>query len=300
MTTCHDMQRKFLDHDWDQAALRDAAAIAAHLEQCGECRTAIAEFEQLRGLLRVPSRAPEPPAAAALRPEFLRQVRRLKAAERVARWAMMALGLGLGIFCSTLHFYLLHPSLLAAAPRPVAAGPAPSSATGLADSPRVAPWTGADIRREVQLFENVSETFDGCTSWVAVGDRGSDLGLMPAPAGKPGKLLLLRLAMSQGQAEKSRTDLVIVPGQGADLDVPFGAGQVLHYNIAAPGSKDRRLSLWAEVRSRPDNGETLAALATSLKPVSGQVFSAGRLVTAAGSYNLDVSFDENDRAQTKP
>ena len=152
----------------------------------------------------------------------------------------------------------------------------------------------------MQLFDNISETFDGRASWVAVGDRGSELGLMPASTSKQGKLLLLRLAMSQGQQERSRTDLVIVPGQGANLDVPLGAGQVLHYNIAAPGGKDRRLSLWAEVRSRRDDGETLAALATSLQPVSGQVFSAGRLVTAAGSYNLEVSFDEKDRTQAMP
>ncbi|MGO8690203.1 MAG: anti-sigma factor family protein [Thermoguttaceae bacterium] len=297
MTTCNDIQRKFLDHDWDQAALHDAAAILSHLEQCGECRMAVGQFEQLRSLLRIPGPVPEPPAAVAVQPELLRRVGRLKAVERVAWGTATAVSLALGILVAGIQAYLLHGPLVAAAPpKPAAVNSAPASTGSLAATP----WTGADIKREVQLFDNVSETFDGRASWVAVGDRGSELGLMPASAGKQGKLLLLRLAMSQGQREQSRTDLVIVPGQGANLDVPLGAGQVLHYNIAAPGGKDRRLSLWAEVRSRRDDGETLAALATSLKPVSGQVFSAGRLVTAAGSYNLEVSFDEKDRTQAMP
>ena len=47
MTKCNEIQQKFLDRDWDQAALDDAAAILRHLEQCEECRTAIGEFEQL-------------------------------------------------------------------------------------------------------------------------------------------------------------------------------------------------------------------------------------------------------------
>ena len=295
MTTCNAIQQKFLDRDWDQAALDDAAAILRHLEQCEECRTAIGQFEQLRGLLRISPPAPEPPAPLAMRPEFLRRIGRLKTAERVARWAMMAVSLALGILFATLNFYLLHP-------RPQTASPAPAATANLADSHQAAPWTRADITREVQLFENVSEAFDGRTGWVAVGARDGELGLMsaPAPARKQGKLLLLRLAMSQGQQEKSRTDLVIVPGQGANLDVPLGPGQVLHYNIATPECKDRRLSVWAEVRSNRNDGETLAALATTVKPVSGEVFSAGRLVTADGSYNLDVSFDEKDYSKATP
>jgi hypothetical protein len=301
MTKCNEIQQKFLDHDWDQAALHDAAAIAEHLEQCGECRGTIGEFDELRRLLRVPQPVPEPPVAVALRPEVRRRVGRLKSAERVAWAAVTAVSLALGILCSAIQAYLLHGRSVAAGPRSQTAGPAaPAANNNLAASPPAAPWTGADITRQVQLFENVSETFDGRASWVAVGDHGSELGLMSLPAIKGGKLLLLRLAMSQGQEERSRTDLVIVPGQGANLDVPLGAGQVLHYNIATPGCKDRRLSLWAEVRSRQDDGETLAALATTVKPVSGQVFNAGRLVTSKGSYNLEVSFNEKEFAQATP
>ena len=297
MTTCNDIQRKFLDHDWDQAALHDAAAILSHLEQCGECRMAVGQFEQLRSLLRIPGPVPKPPAAVAVQPKLLRRSRSAEGGR--AR----SLGDRHGGLAGAGHSRRGHTGVSSA--RPAGGGRAaeaggrqlrPASTGSLAATP----WTGADIKREVQLFDNVSETFDGRASWVAVGDRGSELGLMPASAGKQGKLLLLRLAMSQGQREQSRTDLVIVPGQGATWTCPSGRGRFSITISPPPGGKDRRLSLWAEVRSRRDDGETLAALATSLKPVSGQVFSAGRLVTAAGSYNLEVSFDEKDRTQAMP
>ena len=123
---------------------------------------------------------------------------------------------------------------------------------------------------------------------------------MPSPATKHHKLLLVRLTMSQGGQERSRTDLIIVPGEDASLDVPFGTGQVLHYSIATPAGEGRRLSLWAEVRAPQDAGETLAALATSLKPLPGQVFNAGRLVTSSGGYNLEICCQEKDYGQVKP
>ena len=50
----------------------------------------------------------------------------------------------------------------------------------------------------------------------------------------------------------------------------------------------------------PNGGETLAALATSLRPLPGQVLSAGRLVTASGGYNLEISFQEKDLSGAKP
>ena len=74
MKTCNDIRRTFLDHDWDQAAVHDAAAIVEHLKQCEECRTAISQYEQLRTLLRIPGPRPTPdapvePVAVAARPE---------------------------------------------------------------------------------------------------------------------------------------------------------------------------------------------------------------------------------------
>jgi len=154
-------------------------------------------------------------------------------------------------------------------------------------------WTRADVDRQVQVFAHVSETFQGRTSWVATGDNAAELGLMPT-AGHERKVLLLRLVMSQGEQPRSKTDLVILPGQDASLNVPFEAGQILRYHIATTAGPSRRLSLWAEVRTPNGSGETLAALATQLKPVPGQSLNAGRLVTSSGGYNLEISFQEHE------
>ncbi len=306
MTTCNDIQRKFLDHDWDQAALDDAAAIAEHLKHCGECRTAISQYEQLRTLLRIPGPVPEAPgpeapvAVAALPEGRPGRTFRRRPVEQWAWTAALAVSLLIGVIGWTL--YLRVPrgeAQLASSPTPAANHALPAGGNLAASRPAVQ-WTQADIARAVQVFENVAETFGGQTSWVALGDRRSDLGLMPSPATKHHKLLLVRLTMSQGGQERSRTDLIIVPGEDASLDVPFGTGQVLHYSIATPAGEGRRLSLWAEVRAPQDAGETLAALATSLKPLPGQVFNAGRLVTSSGGYNLEICCQEKDYGQVKP
>jgi hypothetical protein len=181
------------------------------------------------------------------------------------------------------------PSLAGAKIGPLA--PPPNSRAAAA--PQAAPWTGAEMEREVGVFTNVSETFEGRTSWVAMGDQAAELGLMPAPSPHR-KLLLLRLTASEGGQSRSRTDLVIVPGENASLDVPFEHGLVLRYYIATTADRDCRLSLWAEVRTPNGDGETLAALATQLRPVPGQSLSAGRLVTSSGGYNLEISFQEKN------
>jgi hypothetical protein len=154
-------------------------------------------------------------------------------------------------------------------------------------------WTAADMEQEVGVFATVSETFAGRTSWVAMGDRAAELGLMPAPS-QHRKVILLRLMVSEGDQPRSRTDLVIVPGQHASLDVPFEHGLVLRYDIATTADRDRRLSLWAEVRAPNGDGETLAALATQLRPLPGQLLSAGCLVTSSRGYNLGIVFQEQD------
>jgi hypothetical protein len=185
------------------------------------------------------------------------------------------------------------------------AGPAPSSAGAgtdpLAPSPdsrtvalrQAVQWTNADMERDVGVFKNVSETFEGRTSWVAMDSQAVELGLMPAPS-QHRNVLLLRLIISKGDQPRTRTDLVIVPGQNASLDLPFEHGLVLRYHVAATADRDCRLSLSAELRTPHGDGETLAALATQLRPVPGQLLNAGRMVTSSGGYNLEIAFQEKN------
>ena len=171
-------------------------------------------------------------------------------------------------------------------------------------------WTPEDIHRGVQVFQEVSKTFDGRTSWVALGDRSADFGLdtsgidsvglenqtevartpQIAQSDKP-KVFLLRLVFFRGSDEKSRTDLVIVAGQNARMDLPLEPGRILHYVIGTTVGEPPKLSLWTEVRS-PHGGETVAVLATQMRPRSGDTLNAGRIMTSSGEYSLEVSFTE--------
>jgi hypothetical protein len=283
---CNEVQRRFLDRDWDQAALDEAAAILDHVSRCPACRHAVREYDQLRSLLRVPNQSPNAPIAAPEVPWNAATGQQPGLRRFAGRWAWAtALAASLLLAVTGWAMYLRR----ADAPGEVAARTPPAGRMAAA-RPAVQ-WTGDDVEREVSVFNNVSATFDGRTSWVATGDGAAELGLMPAPS-QPRKVLLLRLMVSEGENLRSRTDLVIVPGQDASLDVPFQHGLVLHYYIATVADRDCRLSVWAEVRRPNGDGATLAALATQLKPVPGQLLSAGRLVTASGGYNLEIAFQE--------
>ncbi|MCX7425072.1 MAG: hypothetical protein NTW96_05515 [Planctomycetia bacterium] len=296
--TCDESQRCLLDRDWDRAALDEAAAISEHVARCPACRQAVDEYDQLRALLRMPAPMPKFPTGA--QEGSCTATRRTARPRRFARWGWpAALALSLLIAVTGWAMYL-HT---AGAPGDLAGPPSffAGATTDLAPSPgsraavarQAVQWTTADVEREVGVFTNVSETFEGRTSWVAMGERAAELGLMPAPS-QHRKVLLLRLLVSEGDQPRSQTDLVIVPSQNASLDVPFGDGLVLRYHIATTADHHCRLSIWAEVRTPNGDGETLAALATQLSPVPGQLLSAGRLVTSSSGYNLEISFQEKD------
>ena len=223
------------------------------------------QYDELRGLLRVDDLPPEIADAAELCMPWPR-ARRVTPGAYWLVAASLIVGISGWVCC-------LHGGWSAAGQRAVALRPEQHAAEPA--PPPVVPaiqFTRADVDREVQVFTNVSETFGGRTSWVVLADQLTELGLMPAPAVPQGKVLLLRLVMSRGTEPRSNIDLVIVPGEEASLDVPFQAGQALHYQIATTTGPDQRLSLWAEVRT-PNGGETLAALATSLRPLPGQVLT---------------------------
>ncbi len=292
--SCEDIRQQFLDRDWDQAALDQAVAMVEHLKQCRECRIALDQYDELRRLLRMDEIPPEVadvpdlsiprPRARRVRPGVVWVVA-ASLIVGISGWVCYFRGAGGG---GPVAQRGIPPGPDQHTPQPVP----------LAVVPAIQ-FTRADIDREVQVFRNVSEMFDGRTSWVALADQSADMGLMPMPAVPQRKVLLLRLVMSRGMEPRSNIDLVIVPGEEASLEVPFQAGQVLHYQIATTAGKDQRLSLWAEVRT-PNDGETLAALATSLRPLPGQVLSAGRLVTASGGYNLEIASQEKTLTGAKP
>jgi predicted anti-sigma-YlaC factor YlaD len=303
--SCDQIRQQFLARDWDRSALDEAVKIVEHLRECSGCREAADDYDRLRHWLRPAEPVPDFPAGGLERGGLLPTVQPRRRRTLPWAWAAaVAASLLIGLTGWVMYLHMPSPAREVAQPQPRPAGePMPKTQDPRPENQpayqHAVQWTHADVERDVQVFTNVSEAFQGRTSWVAMGDHAAELGLMPT-TGRGHKVLLLRLVMTQGDQPRSKVDLVIVPGQDASLNVPFEAGQVLGYHIATTAGANRRLSLWAELRTPNGNGETLAALATQFQPVPGQSLSAGRMVTSSGGYNLEISFQEKEFSEGKP
>jgi hypothetical protein len=340
---CESYRCNYLDHDWTQSSLADAVAVAKHLRECAECRKSAEEYDQLRQLLS---------NTDAISDLGMSRNSHKKAAPSRPRatWMNLAAAMAPAALAACLGWMICIRTQRPALPQqpgeigahdaqtpqgsgnltPSVAAPTSTAGTASADNmqasrrqpPATDIWTAEDVRRGVQVFQEVSATFDGRTSWVALGDRSAEMGLVSsgvdalglgnavakgnlfdnvsnqtvpptvgdAPAGKP-RVFLLRLVLSRGREAKSRTDLVIVAGQNARLELPLEPGRIVRYVIGTTAAASTKLSLWTEVRS-PLGGETMAVLATQMQPRSGEAVSAGRVDTASGEYSLEVSFAE--------
>jgi hypothetical protein len=308
------VKQALLDYGWDAAERQRIAEVLRFLKQDAQCQAAVADYDRIRAALRSGeteteagvtggTREAEPIGGweafagrmqqAADRAE-LRSARRLRPWLRVTGMAaalLAALGLG----------WWLRPVGAgwpgSTSSKPAVTVPAAAAAASLAFAPQ-------EIRQNVSAFRQVADVFDQRASWMLVADRTSDVGLGRDPTQPEDRLLLLRLTVCKGEQVVSRSDLVIVPGEGADLTVPLDSGQKLRYHIgttawspqaAAMPPPPTRLSLWAELQSSPGTGRTLAALATDLPVQPGQVLGAGEMVTTSGSYALKIAFAQADR-----
>mgnify|MGYP001226556380 CR=1 FL=1 len=287
--SCEHIQRIILDCDWNRAALDQAATVLAHLDTCPACREALGEYDALRSMLRLPESIPEPDEDELRRP--LGGV----SATRSSRHRIHALAVALAVAVLAaaggwvLYFQSRHLALNDAAlpTRRAPDGPMPTF-------PRL---TGADVSRRTELFRTVSETFGGRTGWVAVTDDAADLGLMPESMASNGKVFLLRIVLSDESRPIANTDLIIRPGQAARLEVGLPSGRLLHYQVATANTLEPCVSMWAEIREAEVGGQTLAALAASIRPVSGKTIDVGRMVSTLGIYNLELSFQQEDLPQ---
>jgi len=104
-------------------------------------------------------------------------------------------------------------------------------------------------------------------------------------------VLLLRLTVTHGGQLASDADLLVIPGQTANLTVPMQGGQSLKYRIGTSADEPTRLTVWLEV-STPHGGEALGALSTNLDMDPGQKVTAGQLATTAGEYELKIALPE--------
>lgn len=330
---CVDIQREILDRDWDNSALDSASAIMEHLQQevidfgwdwagwnkavevsahvkeCPECEKALLHFDHLRHLLRMPE-APGDHRHVLLSPSVASEEENSTghseqfASTYRAGWGNILAGRNVAALVLTasvvlavagwgMYFFYSAVNQNSTGHAPSIASQSPTNEKPSAGLDARLRLTTKDVARGMSIFSNVSEAFGGRVSWVAVDNHNADLGLMSAD-GKQNDAVLLRLVVSSDDRDVSSTDVVIIPGKEASIDVPFESGQVLHYTIMVSPDANRQLSIWTELRTPGEGSSTLAALATTLKLTPHRVLKAGRMVTASGNYGVDVLFAEKE------
>lgn len=287
--SCDDFKETLLDFDWDEATRKRAAALLDHLASCPECRAAAQDFERLRGSLAAPGSDAEPINGWS---DFERQLNACSKVARPSPWRLplMALAASLIIAAVIIHYCR---TLVPRQPVSVAAVKAASGPAG--DKASLLPQK---IQFDLQAFDQVSRYFDGHASWMLVSDGASDVGTTGDTIMESRKVLLLRLTLTQGRAVTSDADLLVVPGQTANLIVPVKGGQSLHYRIGTSAEEPTHLSLWLEIQES-QTGRSIASLSTHLQLEPGQGFRVGQLASSAGTYALQIGFEREDMPADK-
>jgi hypothetical protein len=304
-----------LDYGWDATERRRVAAALRLAEHDADCAAAVQDYDQIRAALRddeTVARAAlggpgderdrklgAPKAEAVEAVEAIEaegdqgqaepldepadgwvayEARLLGAVRRRPRWSWRQAG---AIAATLILGVLLGWKVL---PRPAAPGlpPIVSPTAGLAFSP-------AEIKSRVSTFWQIADVFEHRTSWVVVTKGASDLGLAADPKAAAGDLMLLRLALLRGDAVLSQADVVIVPGQAAELTLPLGDGENVRYLLATSEEDPARLSLYAELRGGRHPDQALGAVGSDLRIRPGEVCAAGQVLTTQGEYAVAVA-----------
>lgn len=153
---------------------------------------------------------------------------------------------------------------------------------------KLAGLTPQEVADRVQVFDQVWNVFDGRAEWVLIADKASDLGIGSGRTGESGELLLLRLSVSRDGTLFSTADLVVVPGETAQVDVPSPGQQQLRYEVVTSASEPGHLRFSVELQRTNGQAGTVAGLAGELYVRLGQVASAGEMVAASGRYEVSV------------
>ncbi|HWE03634.1 MAG TPA: hypothetical protein VG326_14610 [Tepidisphaeraceae bacterium] len=286
--SCEVYRQFALDQNWDQDTRRRAAQTLQHLESCPECQRAVQDYDRLRQTLGSFAAQADPPAGwdrftppsrspshqsdrAALEPPISRFP---------SRWRVAWTGIAAALFLAASVAFEMGQ----ASARPTSNIRAGASVLDHAFSPRDLPQ-----REELSDFGQIRNSSNGLAGWMIAEKSTSEMGLSDG-AHPPGRqALILRLALTNGPELTSSADLLIVPGQTANFKIPGHYGPDLRYRITTSAIDPSQFSLALDLTA-PAVAEPLAALATSLRMQSGERLTAGRLVTAYGEYELNVSF----------
>lgn len=285
------VQQLILDGGWRRDDLEEAAAILAHVRDCPECAKALADYDLLRSQL---SEQPEedacPPGgwdAFENRLSMHPKAQTLNGM-RTKRWwsGGAAIAAALVVVAGVVAWMLSR--------QPV---DGPQIAT--IETPAMTKFLPDAAAEQVGAFETLSRMFDGKAGWVALSNGDSNMGLTQRPIAmnEGQRLMVLRLTIAGGassDAVLTQTDLIILPGQKADLAIPLDQGRTVNYQISVSKVHPNRLALWAEIAGDDPQDHPAEAVAANLDLRADQVADAGGLMTDAGRYQLKVGLREAD------
>jgi hypothetical protein len=273
MNTCNQIRETLLNFDWTEEERRRAREVLQHLDSCPDCAAAVADFDQVRNRLT--------PNVSGLSDDQWRNIE--QRIQSIARRPHLRLGWAMAAAAAILIGFVSFEAGRVRRPAPNVA--VQSQAAGDAD----VSFPAGDEAHQVEAFGKVSEVFDHHTAWVMNSDSEADVGLSKQDLASPPQVLLIRLAVDVAGREVSAADLVIVPGQRAELTVPINGSTMLKYNIGTSAGVPTTLDFWAQIQS-PGRNDVLGAVSTSLQMTPGQRLTAGEITTERGSYRLKVAF----------
>ena len=270
-------RRLILDKDWTEADLQEAAKLLEHVQSSPDALTALRDYDRLRVALR-PSEAD-----AEVQPPHEWNAMTFSGTTRLSwarRWWIPAAAACLAVAAAVWSMQDGREEAPANVRHVVNAGP----------SRIVLPSN--DEQDQARLFQQVSSVFDGKASWLALTDEDPQLGLTAEPLLDATHLLMLRLTVTRSETIVSQVNMAILPGQSAELDVPFHNGQRLIYNINTSDEMTSTLSIWAQLDDGSGDCRTLAALMTQLRAVADSGHIQGQLSSRRGGYEFKVDFSQ--------
>lgn len=287
---CEIFQETLLELDLDERDRGRVALALRHLEGCAICQEAFRDFDGIQSAIALTDRNVEPREGWA---RFEEELTSHVAARPRNSPSYRSLGVAAAVLivCGA---FALGLSLARVGGRSIAVV-APGSTEEAGPH-----FTPGDIHHQVTAFRRVSEVYDGRAGWIWVSKGASDVGIAKSNISAAQKLLLLRLTVLAGERQISEADLMVIPGQTADLTVPLEDGAALHYRVGTSTDEPTHLALWLEMRT-PTGTEPLAALSSSLRLQPGQKVTAGELSTTSGRYVLKVAFARASlRSESRP
>jgi hypothetical protein len=276
---CENVQLTVIELGLDPAARQRLAEALAHLETCASCRDAIGGCDRVAAVLAVPAdnEGAPPSGWQAFETRLMATTRRPQAQRRRRRWS----GLTLAVAASLVIGFMGLTAGIGAWLKWNSHGAAPTGS--------ITALTPAEVSQRTREFTEINRAFDGRAGWVMLAGRQSDLGLAETASTVDLRPLVLRLNLSRDGRCVANADVLIVPGQTADLTIPTLAGSQLRCRVATSASDPSALSLRAELRAGAEQ-EAQALLTTRLRLQGTTAAPAGQLVTPDGEYELKVLF----------